>query len=147
LLFLCLTRSRTCGRAQASLLSAALRFATEDPEQSGTRFAELSFLFEGELNPVNSKAQRKVPVPTGPCRLSLLSMRSHPPNHKRTDSEPDRYMNICIYTHVRRHICGRVHTHTHVRTHMLVYTCSYMRLLGPGARWGRFGLECVDPRA
>ena len=50
---------------QASLVSAALKFATEDPEQSGARFAELSFLFEGELNPVNPKAQRKVPLPTG----------------------------------------------------------------------------------
>ena len=56
-------------------MSAALKFATEDPEQSGTRFAELSFLFEGELNPVNPKAQRKVPVPAGscPCRHACTS--------------------------------------------------------------------------
>ena len=61
---------------QASLVSAALKFATEDPEQSGTRFAELSFLFEGELNPVNPKAQRKVPVPAGACAPHACTCRT-----------------------------------------------------------------------
>ena len=49
-----------------------LKYATEEPELSGARFAELASLFEGELNPVNPKAQRKVPVPTGAHKLSVV---------------------------------------------------------------------------
>jgi AP-3 complex subunit delta-1 len=62
---------------RASVLLAFIKFVTKHLDKGENLSNELSTFFDGELNPVAPKAQKKVPVPEG---LDLDAWINEPPS-------------------------------------------------------------------
>lgn len=66
---------------RASVLLSFLKFVSKHLEKGENLSEELAIFFDGELNPVAPKAQKKVPVPEG---LDLDAWINEPPSESGT---------------------------------------------------------------
>ena len=69
---------------RASILLGFIKYVLKHLEKGEPLLGDLTTFFVGELNPVASKAQKKVPVPEG---LDLDAWINDPPSESEDDEE------------------------------------------------------------
>ena len=72
---------------RASVLLSFIKFVSKHLDKGESLSTELAVFFDGELNPVAQKAQKKVPVPEG---LNLDAWINEPPSESG-ESEENKY--------------------------------------------------------